>query len=131
MKKVMFLTLNLLSLICYSQCCNLPSIFFDYNSFKLKTEMISQLGVIANFLVENPQINIEVNGFDTVDSLSALKRAETSINFLIDVCSFERKRFVIKSTIQTDEQLKRQRENPRQLFDYINRRVDFWCINSE
>lgn len=125
MKNILIIKLFLIVICAKSQNCNLPSIHFDIQSAKIKTEFEYDLQYVAEFLLINPYKKIVVTGWDTKDTNIAILRAEKSVEYLVDNCHFSCERFTTKIGIlpNSDNGKKKYSRFP----EYIFRRVDFDC----
>ncbi|MFN0202432.1 MAG: OmpA family protein, partial [Bacteroidia bacterium] len=67
----------------------LRNIFFDFGKYELKTTSLSELGVLLNYLKENPRMKIEIQGHtdnvgkDETNLILSQNRAEAVRSYLI------------------------------------------------
>lgn len=115
--------------------CNLPSTHFDLDRTNIKQEFYPQLYLIARHMIDNPTTRIRVSGYtDRGGEIVARRRVENVINFLVGNFAIDRGRFetmyiagdgVGVYTGGTSIGGKAPQIAP---LDYMNRRVDFSCI---
>lgn len=114
--------------------CALPSVHFDLDRTNIKQEFYPQLYQVARYMLEHPEVRIRVSGFtDRGGEAVARQRVENTINFLIGNFGIDRGRFemvfagVGAPGVYTGGGT--SGKNPTSLpLDYMNRRVDFSCI---
>ncbi len=103
-----------------------PTIYFDLNSARLKKEYIPFLDQIGRYLLENPDVRIEISGYASSDGPESfnrklsLRRAEACKDYLIERYKIDENRLIVKGFGEENPALPnvgKKRE--------INRRVEF------
>ncbi len=106
-----------------------PTIYFDLNSARLKKEYIPFLDQIGRYLLNNPDVKIEIAGYASSDGPERFnerlsqKRAESCKNYLMERYKISPDKLIAKGYGESNPALPnkgRKRE--------INRRVEFRII---
>jgi|GEM_PF-1800050 len=109
----------------------LPAIFFDFDDYRLKTEFLSPLSMVAAALSSNPSYKVKIIGYtDNVGSAEyntalGLKRAQTVADFLA-LQGIDKNRMEIISKGATEPLTSVNSRDAQRL----NRRVQFELIKS-
>jgi outer membrane protein OmpA-like peptidoglycan-associated protein len=115
--------------------CNLPSVHFDLDRTNVKQEFYPQLYQVARYMLDNPSTRIRVSGYtDRGGDAISRKRVENTINFLVGNFGVDRSRFetVFEGGggvgVYTGSASGSGKAPQHASLDYMNRRVDFSCI---
>lgn len=116
--------------------CNLPSVHFDLDRTNVKQEFYPDLYQVARFMLDNPGKRILVSGYTDKGGEAVIKkRVDNVINFLVGNFGIDRSRFDIAYgatangvTVYTGGGGSGKAPQHAPL-DYMNRRVDFTCID--
>lgn len=79
-----------------------PVIYFDFNSYKIRREYLPLLDQVGKFLLENPDIKIEIDGHaspegsDEYNYILSKKRAEAVKEYLVERYGIDPGRILIK-----------------------------------
>lgn len=116
--------------------CNLPSIHFDLDRVNVKQEFYPQLYQVARYMLDNGNVRIRVSGYtDRGGEAMVRKRVESTINFLVGNFGIDRSRFETVFSggdgvgVYTGSASGSGKAPQHASLDYMNRRVDFSCID--
>ena len=120
----------------------LPMVHFDLDKYYVKPEFYGQLHQIATVLKQHPNINLVVRGYadarnpDEYNDVLSYKRAEASVNFLMDRYDLPRQRFLIQYAGEDNPLIPDLPESHAidkrlEMQQYLNRRVEFQIANPD
>lgn len=116
--------------------CDLPTIHFDLDRANIKNEFYPDMYFIARFMMDNPGKRIRVMGYtDKGGEAMITKRIDNAINFLVGNFGIDRSRFETAyganangAAVYTGGSGSGKSPQNVQL-DYLNRRVEFQCVD--